>query len=138
MSSARWPTITKIFEAALEKRQSERDRFVQEACGGDQDLQSEVNRLLAADEAAGSFLDKPAIMTLPPQSVLNRNFSLLEPGTLISARFEIVRFIGQGGMGQVYEALDLKMTRPVAIKVPTFGALPFQTGSPAHPPYHSS
>jgi serine/threonine protein kinase len=48
--------------------------------------------------------------------VLNRNFSLLEPGTLISARFEIVRFIGQGGMGQVYEALDLELNARVALK----------------------
>ena len=35
-------------------------------------------------------------------------------------RFEIIRMLGQGGMGRVYLAIDTKLDRKVAIKVPLF------------------
>jgi serine/threonine-protein kinase len=40
-----------------------------------------------------------------------------QPGTLVGGRYRIVRTLGQGGMGVVYEALHLRLDRPVAIKV---------------------
>src|SRR4051794_7447826 len=41
--------------------------------------------------------------------------SVIAPGTLIG-RYEIVRLIGQGGMGCVYEGFHLDLKRRVAIK----------------------
>ena len=38
-------------------------------------------------------------------------------GKLIGQRYEIVRLVGRGGMGAVYEAKDLELERKVAIKV---------------------
>jgi len=38
------------------------------------------------------------------------------PGTFLSGRFRIVRFIGQGGMGEVYEAEDVELRERVALK----------------------
>jgi serine/threonine protein kinase len=116
MNSARWQALTKIFEGALERPQADRDKFVREACAGDSELESEVGRLLAADEGAGSFLEGPVLSTIPLRSTLDRKPSLLASGSLISGRFEILRFIGQGGMGQVYEALDLELKGKVALK----------------------
>jgi serine/threonine protein kinase len=40
----------------------------------------------------------------------------LAPGLLLAERFRIVRFLGQGGMGDVYEAQDLEVGEHVALK----------------------
>ena len=39
-------------------------------------------------------------------------------GDRISNRYEIIRFVGEGGMQQVYRALDLVINRQVALKLP--------------------
>ncbi len=115
MSSARWEAITRIFEGALDIPLSARAEFVRKACGDEIELESEVLRLLAADERAGSFLESPVLSTLPRLSPTNLP-SLLKPGSVISGRFEILRLLGQGGMGQVYEAFDLELKGRIALK----------------------
>jgi serine/threonine protein kinase/tetratricopeptide (TPR) repeat protein len=116
MPSAHWQTIAKIFEAALEKPQSDRKVFIQQSCGGDAELEFEVEKLLEADQRLGSFLERPALDGLPPEATPPHKSPLLSPGDVISGRFEILRFIGQGGMGQVYAALDLELRERVAVK----------------------
>jgi TolB-like protein/Tfp pilus assembly protein PilF len=39
-----------------------------------------------------------------------------EPGQVLRGRFKVLREVGQGGMGVVYEALDEKLDRRIAIK----------------------
>src|SRR6267142_2454954 len=41
----------------------------------------------------------------------------LSPGTVLGARYEIIRLLGQGGMGAVYQAHDRELERQVALKV---------------------
>lgn len=53
--------LDSLFEAALEIASPEgRAEFLATACGADQALLHEVEKLLAADRAAGSFLEKPS------------------------------------------------------------------------------
>ena len=42
---------------------------------------------------------------------------ILEAGTLIENRYRITRYIGQGGMADVYRADDIINDREVAIKL---------------------
>jgi Flp pilus assembly protein TadD/predicted Ser/Thr protein kinase len=49
--------------------------------------------------------------------VSNTALVQLSPGSAIGSRYEIVRLLGQGGMGAVYQANDKELDRQVAIKV---------------------
>jgi tetratricopeptide (TPR) repeat protein/predicted Ser/Thr protein kinase len=49
--------------------------------------------------------------------VSNTSLVQLSPGTSLGSRYEIVRMLGQGGMGAVYQANDKELERQVAIKV---------------------
>jgi tetratricopeptide (TPR) repeat protein/predicted Ser/Thr protein kinase len=42
---------------------------------------------------------------------------VFEPGKVLAERYEILRLIGHGGMGAVYEAQDRELDRKVAIKI---------------------
>ena len=48
-----------IFTQALKVPRSERDAFLDEACGGDENLRNKVEALLKAHHRLGSFLEKP-------------------------------------------------------------------------------
>jgi hypothetical protein len=57
----------------------------------------------------------------------------LPPGTVFG-RFEIIRELGRGGFGVVYEAKDRDLGRQVAVKVVRPGRIPRRRGrSPARP-----
>jgi hypothetical protein len=64
-----------------------------------------------ASGRAGSGSSGSAGATHRPSSGMR-----LEVGDLLAGRFRIVRFIGRGGMGDVYEAEDLELGERVALK----------------------
>jgi Tol biopolymer transport system component len=115
MTPEHWERIRELFGAALERPPKERYAFLVQACGEDYALRDEVLRLLAEENRPDSLLDKPVVplLVITPRTGAPLGF---DPGQIVSARYKIVRLIGRGGMGQVYEAEDLELREPVALK----------------------
>jgi eukaryotic-like serine/threonine-protein kinase len=104
----RWQRAKAIFDAALQQPAEARASFLAMACP-EEDLREQVEHLLRNHEQAGSFLSKPVI-ELP-------NTERFAAGSIVAGHFKIVRLLGKGGMGEVFEAEDLKMfRRQVALK----------------------
>jgi serine/threonine protein kinase len=86
-----------------------RKQYLSDACGEDSDLLHEVAEVLAWEERMGSFLHRPLLQSME----LARPF---KAGDVVAGRFDIVRVIGEGGMGVVYEAFDRRRRLRIAIK----------------------
>jgi serine/threonine protein kinase/tetratricopeptide (TPR) repeat protein len=99
-----------IFNAARRIEDPDaRRRYVQQACGDDQDLLARIEALLRVHDEDSTFLEAPAAGVRTP---------LVEPvgealGTLIGP-YQLRQQIGEGGMGTVFLA---EQTRPVQRQV---------------------
>ena len=61
MTPERYRQIGELYHTALALKPDERAAFLDQACAGDDPLRHEVERLLASNEEAGSFLAAPAL-----------------------------------------------------------------------------
>jgi eukaryotic-like serine/threonine-protein kinase len=128
-----WDRIQEIYYVAVSMAPSERSAFVERACAQDPQLLREVKSLLDADESSGSFLQSPVfeiglniIANGHSSSTDNVDDSSMDDpiGTTIDQHYLIKEKLGQGGMGKVYQALDLKLhNKPVVIKILTEASL---------------
>jgi eukaryotic-like serine/threonine-protein kinase len=113
MNRNRWKEVNNIFHAALDRPSSERKQFVHSASNGDAEIQEEVEHLLAADSQAGSYLETP----IQPNHLSFEMEPALISGDVLCGRFQILRLLGEGGMGCVYEAIDSELRERVALKI---------------------
>ncbi len=106
MSVDRDRLIKQLFAEASDRFGPDREHFLRQRCGDDPALRSAVERLLSADSAVQTgFLEG-------------------EPRTVVEAavparigRFRVLRKIGEGGMGAVFEAEQDHPRRQVALKI---------------------
>ena len=116
MLSAHWEEVKSVFEAALLLEEGEREAFVESRCGQDHELVREVNALLAADRESSEFLEGSLLLSAAGHSSL-AECGLLATGDTLCGRFRVLAYLGEGGMGQVYKAVDLELKQEIAIKL---------------------
>jgi eukaryotic-like serine/threonine-protein kinase len=110
MTSKNWSRIKEIVDEAIHRMPEERQAFLDVACGGNDSVRREVDSLLSSLERAEGFMDAPAFEAVTEQ------IDTLNEGEVIG-HYELLRKLGEGGMGVVYLGRDTKLDRLVAIKV---------------------
>jgi formylglycine-generating enzyme required for sulfatase activity len=114
MDPDRYRQIKRLFFEVTAKPPGERDAFLADTCGDDDDLRRQIEALLR-DEVLETDELRRGLATgtgeWPPMMA-----PTLRAGLRIGP-YEIGDQIGEGGMGQVYRARDVKLDRSVALKV---------------------
>jgi serine/threonine protein kinase len=107
------PNVDTIFCSAIEIESStERQAFLNNACGNDIEVRHQVERLIQAHFRGGSVLDSPALLRTATINEFSERI-----GTLIGP-YKLLEQIGEGGMGVVYMAQQTQpVKRRVALKV---------------------
>jgi Tol biopolymer transport system component len=125
MTPDRYQQIASIYHQAAELKPDQRAPFLDRVCADDVELRKEVESLIASDEQAGDFLDRPAMEVAAELAASDKAPSIA--GRTIG-HYQVLSLLGAGGMGEVWLARDTQLERNVALKL-----LPEQfTRSPAH------
>lgn len=115
---ARFQRIERIFLEASALTGTAREAHLASACADDPSLHDEIAAMLAADGAPEGIIDRGAlagVIDLDRFTTALDDRSAPLPGRI--GRCRIIRVLGRGGMGVVYEARQEDPDRPVALKV---------------------
>jgi len=111
----RWERVKALFGTAAELPEAEWTAFLDRACPDDGAIRQEVLRLLGFGARQNAFIDNipvlPGLLTEAAEGPRS-----CAPGELLAERFRIIRLVGSGGMGEVYEAFDELLNQTIALK----------------------
>src|SRR5215471_4909226 len=107
--NGRWVVVEDLFQRALDMDASLRRTFLEDACGGDDELRSEVEGLLASAGKTLDWLRRPVDRAAREVASTGQRIGV----------YALVRLLGEGGMGRVFlaERADEQYRQLVAIKL---------------------
>jgi Tol biopolymer transport system component len=114
MSTERWQQLDRIFIEAVQRPADERSAFIDDACGTDAALRTDLLALLAAVDDSSDFMATSAFEFLA-KTVAAGGWRL-EVGERVGA-YVVLNRLGAGASGEVWRARDERLGRDVAIKV---------------------
>src|SRR5262245_11003338 len=114
MKDERWRQIEQLYYSAREKDGKDREAFLANASGGDEELRREVESLLAYENQAEQFIELPAVEMAARMMAENTRAKVIA-GQMIK-QYKIIAPVGAGGMGEVFLAEDTRLNRKVALK----------------------
>jgi len=119
MNIEHWERVKELLHQALQLVPARRKAFLDEACSSDPSLRAEVESLLLADDAVrSSFLQSAPLRADSAKKDRIDAGRALEAGQIFAQRFQLVRKLGEGGMGQVWLAEQTSpVRRQVALKL---------------------
>lgn len=107
----RWQRLSALFDEAESVPRDRREAFLLERCPDDPAMRDELRRMLAASDTAGP-LDAPPHPLPPKTAPVAERLS-----AALAGRYELREEVGQGGMGTIFRAYELKHQRDVILKV---------------------
>lgn len=113
MTPELWERLKPLFNAALEAPEGQRKAFIGEICGDDAELRQELNELVEAHDRQVSTQNN---ITVHIKNLITTTLPQFDPGEIVLGRFRIVRRLGAGGMGDVYQAIDIELSQTIALK----------------------